>query len=346
MYDSCVLDEHDLALVHALQEAPRASWAQLASTLSSDPRTLARRYGRLYDACLLRVMATAGPRLLEQLVFVHLRVGTAPGQASDVADALARWPQATTIRLTDGPFDVYALLLGARHATLVAAAQERLAALPAVRAAELSTVLQIGDVGRAARLDSLNRRQIEELRGARVHADPTAPAAALTTADLELMQLLAQDGRADIADLAHRLDRDPSAVSRRVAQLQKRGAIDIIAITPDTASSAPVRAFLWCTVAPQELQPLVMNSPSVRWVGLLTVTTGRANVALIANLRTRSQLPRVQAALTSLSPSLQVRETQLSARAVKVHMRRLTVDDRWTDDVGDPYWDLRHELVG
>jgi hypothetical protein len=31
--------------------------------------------------------------------------------------------------------------------------------------------------------------------------------------------------------------------------------------------------------------------------------------------------------------------------AIKIHMRTLTPGDRWTDEVADPFWALRDELV-
>ncbi|WP_338698562.1 AsnC family protein [Streptomyces sp. Q6] len=41
------VSEADLTLIHALQIAPRASWAQLAATLGPSAETLARRWSRL-----------------------------------------------------------------------------------------------------------------------------------------------------------------------------------------------------------------------------------------------------------------------------------------------------------
>lgn len=340
-----MLDENDLALVHALQEAPRASWALLSAVLGIDSRTLVRRYTRLHETGLLRVMATAGPRLLDQIVFAHLRLRTEPGRASAVAHQLAEWPQASTIRLTDGSHDVYAMLTGTDHAALVREAHEKVATLPLVRQMEINTVLQTGDVGRAARLDALSPRQVAELRGRYAQESRASASTRLSTEDFEILRLLLREGRRDIAELATALDRDPSAVSRRVARLQRDQIIDIVALTPDTASSAPVRALLWCTIAPQELHSLVRQSANLPWIGLLTATTGHANVFLVANVKTRALLPAVQTELSSLCPSLQLRETQLSAQALKLHMRSVTPHDRLTDEVADPFWELRHELV-
>jgi hypothetical protein len=77
----------------------------------------------------------------------------------------------------------------------------------------------------------------------------------------------------------------------------------------------------------------------------MTVTTGRANLAVIANLRAMSELTQVHAELADVCPTLRLQETQLSTRAVKIHMRWLTAEDRWCDEVTDPFWALRDQLT-
>jgi hypothetical protein len=121
--------------------------------------------------------------------------------------------------------------------------------------------------------------------------------------------------------------------------------VDVVAITPDSASSSPVRALLWSTVAPAELAPLMRRAPDLPWVSLMTVTTGQSNLFTIVNLKTRAELSEIHAELVDLCPSIRMQETQLSTRAVKVHMRWLTRADRWTDRVADPFWALRDELA-
>jgi hypothetical protein len=142
--------------------------------------------------------------LLERITFAHLRLRAAAGHALAVAEQLARWPQAGTVRLTDGSYDVYALLLGLDHGRLVAGAHELLQPLP-VQELSLNTVLETVDVGRAARLDSPSRGQITELRSSRASKHAPAQLACLTHEDFPLIRELVQDGRMEIAELAGRL---------------------------------------------------------------------------------------------------------------------------------------------
>ncbi len=46
-----------------------------------------------------------------------------------------------------------------------------------------------------------------------------------------------------------------------------------------------------------------------------------------------------------MCPSVRIHETQLSVRAVKVHMGWLDAGDTWTGEVADPFMPLRDALV-
>jgi DNA-binding Lrp family transcriptional regulator len=339
-----VLAEADLVLVHALQEAPRAPWSQLARALATDPRSLVRRYERLTEAGYLRVMATAGPELLKRLALAHVRVRAAPGRARILAQCLARCPQVTTIRLTDGSYDLHALLLGVHQNAVAAQAHELLESLPGVEHLQVNTVLEIADAGRAARLDSLSRRQVSMLRG---NAGPQRRATRprLSLDDLRLIRLLLHDGRMANTELAARLGQEPSVVSRRLGRLLRDGLVDIVALIPDSASSAPARALLWCVVAPDDLPPMLYRAGTLPWLGLMTINTGQANLLAVANLQTPAQLNQIQGQLLTMCPSLRLAESQLSIQAVKVHAQLLTDDDCWSGELTDPLWDLREDLI-
>lgn len=59
--DVRLLSEEDLALVHALQLQPRASWSVLGRALDVDPVTVARRWSRAETSDL-----TSAARLLDR----------------------------------------------------------------------------------------------------------------------------------------------------------------------------------------------------------------------------------------------------------------------------------------
>ncbi|MFG2794857.1 Lrp/AsnC family transcriptional regulator [Streptomyces sp. NPDC048419] len=338
-----MLSEGQLQVVHALQEAPRASWAALSSTLKVDPRTIARTFTRLVESGTLRLMATPGPRLLNSLQFAQLRLRAAPGQAPLLAAHLAQWPQATTVRVSDGSFDVHALVIGADHRALLRAVHNTVAVLPAVEAAELNTALCTIDVGRAGRLDSLSREQVNVLRAIRPASHDRTPVR-LTAGDFEIMQVLGIDGRMETGELARRLDREPSTVSQRLRRLYADGYLDFVAITVDSASSYPVIALLWCTADPTEWDALIRQLPAKPWLGSFTLTSGASNMCITAQLQVPAALSRIVKQLAAISPSLNVTETQISSHAVKLHTCWLDSNDRFTNVVSDPYAALAKQI--
>jgi len=331
-----MIGEFDLQVVHALQEAPRAPWSVLASVLGTDARTVSRRYDDLVSSGSLRIMATPGPRMLGQIRWALLRAETLPGQAEKVARQLAIWPMATTIRVLDGSFGIYALLSGEDNRAIWRAAQDRIARTPEIVTADIHTIIESLDVGRAQRLDSLSRTQVAALRTyATKLAPPDREPTHLTGADAAMFTLLNVDGRREVAAVAAALDRNPSWVSRRISRLKADGLLDFIAVTTDSFSSRPVTVLVWCSIAPSEWADLARAS--LAWLGLLTITTGRSNVFLIAHLPAATSIGTALTELAEHCPSLQVHETQLSVHAVKLQSRLMDEHERWTDEVTQPF---------
>lgn len=310
-----------------------------------EARTVARRYEQLRDQGLLLVTQTVGPRLLGQTRWALLRARTLPGQAEHVARRLARWPQATSVRVTDGSFQVYVLLSGqAGRAsaediqTLWEQTQAHVIDVPEIVQADVYSIIDALDVGLAQRLDALSNTQVQRLRETRsqpaaLHREPTE----LTAEDLDLFTILSRDGRKDTADCAKELGRSRSWVSRRIARLQADGFLDFIALIPDVVSSRPVTALIWATITPAELPALAQRTDSLAWIGLMVVTTGPTNIFAVAHLPTTQALPAVLEELRDICPSLVVAETQLSIRAIKIHTRITDAAEHWTDQAVQPY---------
>ncbi|MGP4019793.1 AsnC family protein [Saccharopolyspora sp. 5N708] len=87
MQDSSTLDELDLALVNAVQIAPRGSWQVLGSVLGVDPSTVARRWQRINELGLVWMTAYArltglGDLLGERGARRVVRSGASPGEAA------------------------------------------------------------------------------------------------------------------------------------------------------------------------------------------------------------------------------------------------------------------------
>src|SRR3954453_14298922 len=86
--ETITTDGLDRRIMSALQFDGRASFRRIAQALGSSEQTLARRYRRLREAGILRVVVLPDPRASRESLFVRIR--TAPGAAEPIGSALSR----------------------------------------------------------------------------------------------------------------------------------------------------------------------------------------------------------------------------------------------------------------
>ncbi len=100
-----LLDAIDRQIIHLLTIKPRASFRTLAEVTGISDQTAARRYRRLSETAGLRVLGVVdGSRLGWVEWFVRLQ--TTPGSADSIADALARRPDTSWVRLASGGTEI------------------------------------------------------------------------------------------------------------------------------------------------------------------------------------------------------------------------------------------------
>ena len=106
------LDAVDRRLLHALGVDGRASFRLIASVIGVSEQTAARRYRRLRDAGVVRVLMLPAPDPADRGQLVRLEVQ--PQAVRAVADALARRPDVSWLRLINAGAE---LLFGVRART-------------------------------------------------------------------------------------------------------------------------------------------------------------------------------------------------------------------------------------
>src|SRR4051812_21841296 len=107
MQDPPVLGEADLALVHALQIAPRAPWALVGRALGVNPVTAARRWARLVDDGLAWVTAYPGPLWAGQRCVAFVEVDCEPSRRLEVVGALVRDPRVVSLEHVSAGCDLF-----------------------------------------------------------------------------------------------------------------------------------------------------------------------------------------------------------------------------------------------
>jgi DNA-binding Lrp family transcriptional regulator len=290
-------DALDRRIMSALQFDGRASFRRIAQALGSSEQTVARRYRRLREAGILRVVVLPDPRASRESLFVRIR--TAPGAAEPIGSALARRPDVSWVTLAAAGTEVMCALRAddpRDRDELVLKNLPRLSQVTDVSTASLlhvfaGTGLQEWQ-GFDARLDA---HEIAAL-GARSRRDVpvrrTADEPGLTPDDDTLLAPLAADGRLSYAALAAATGRNESAVARRVEALLERGMLFVDVEVAFALIGFRAAATLWLTVAPADIHRVGSEIALHPEVGFVGAVSGPASLVVAVTCRDTTDLYR------------------------------------------------------
>ena len=103
---SVAIDVLDRRIIQALYVDPRAPFSRLAEVLGSSEQTVSRRYRRLFDDRILRVVGQLDSQRFGQYDWA-VRIRCAPGSAPTVATKLAQHPDTSWVQLTSGGTEIF-----------------------------------------------------------------------------------------------------------------------------------------------------------------------------------------------------------------------------------------------
>jgi Lrp/AsnC family transcriptional regulator for asnA, asnC and gidA len=129
------IDGVDRAIIRALQEDGRASYAELATTVGLSPPAVRQRMQRLMDSGLLQVVAVTDPLKLGLPVMALVGIEV-DGDMTEVAAAVGAVDEAIYVVLTSGSFDLFAEVVCADLDQLFEVVNDRLKRIPGVRRTE------------------------------------------------------------------------------------------------------------------------------------------------------------------------------------------------------------------
>ncbi|MCO8303430.1 MULTISPECIES: Lrp/AsnC family transcriptional regulator [Streptomyces] len=223
MADDDKLDDADLDLIAALQHAPRAPFDMLARVLGSSARTVGRRYGRLLDEGLLRVICEVDWSLLAEGPPVHLWIDTEPGRAREVAAALADRADTAHVGITSGHGDVYAVLQGMTRAATSRALVDDIPGTPGIRGVRAHWSLRRLTSSAAWRLPRLTADQEAALAAHTAAEEGNDPN--LGPLERQVAAVLRDNARAPYSDLARALDVSESRARRTATAMFASGLL-------------------------------------------------------------------------------------------------------------------------
>ncbi|MEC3918048.1 Lrp/AsnC family transcriptional regulator [Nocardia sp. CDC160] len=342
--DVRLLSEDDLALIHALQLRPRASWTDLGRVLGVDPVTVARRWQRLSERGEAWIGVSPGPALFDQVCAAYVDIDCAAGKTDDVVAALAAHPHMLTLERAGGSNRIFATVATGDFAQMSRYTLDVLPAVAHIAALRTQIVTHWFAEGGSWRIDALAPGQREQLR------TPQAVAAddrgrRITALDRALLGELSRDGRATHSALANTLATSASTVKRRLDELIRLGLLSFRCDFARPLGGWPV-AVTYSATAPTAALPDIgydlIRLPQTR---NCAAVSGTHNLILQAGLHSVAEVTRFENQLATLHPALTVTERTITLRHEKLLGRILDHHGRSRTVVPPDIWLETHSGV-
>lgn len=333
------LAETDLALIHALQVAPRVTWSDAAPVLGTTPTRLAARWERLRREGLAWV--TAYPALVAgEGTLAWVEVDCAPGARPDTLRALARDPRVLTIQESARGRDLHLVVMAPDLPSLTGFILDDLPSVSGVVGQRTSLSTAVHYEGGDWQLDALDAAQVEALRGAasgggatglrteRRGRRPSAPPESGA-----LLAQLAVDGRMSAAELARRTGGHPATVRRQLARLLGSGLVSLRCEVAQLHSRWPISCLWLARVPPHEIARTIKAISTLPELRLCASTTGETNLVLTVWVHSLADLLRLERLVGEQLPWLDVVDTSVNLRTAKRMGWLLDADGRSTGEV-------------
>ena len=323
-------DQLDIQLLHALQIDGRASFSLIADVLGVSDQTIARRYGRLRSAGMLRVRGLADPDRIGLTSWI-VRVQCTPNAATAVAEALARRPDTAWISLTSGGTEITAVVrtrTGEDDSHLLLDTLPRSRGVAAMTAQCVLHTFFGGVLSVINKSGALTPEQVAALSRPSSGPAPAGPdeAAAVRTGgapdriaagDGPLLAALETDGRTTFRDLASVTGWSQTTVRRRITDLRASGTLYFDVDFHQALLDLAVRAMLWLSVSPDRLVAAGEALASHPETAYVAATTGPASLyAAVLSASTQALYDYLTTRI-ALLPGLNQVETIPVVRTVK-----------------------------
>ncbi|MCQ9164806.1 Lrp/AsnC family transcriptional regulator [Arthrobacter sp. STN4] len=316
------LSEEDLSLIHALQIDPRAGWVDVGAALGVHPTSAAARWDRLAASGAAWVTAHAlGDPQEVSLSFIGVDAVT-EGQ-SGVVDALCAIAEVITVEQTASSRALMLTVITDSMAQLSTEVIPRIRAIDGVLGYDVSLCTRQHFNGSSWRLNALSRAQQQQLRPP---PRPERQPGRLPPSHLDLLPLLARDGRATAASMARGLGRTPATVQRQLNRVLGSGTLSLRCDMAQSLSGYPVTCQWFAKVPAGRHEAAAAALRQLPFVRFLASTTGRSNFTIIMWLRSVADIMDVELTLQQNIPDIELQETVVMLACLKRVGRRLRLD--------------------
>ncbi|MFI6607976.1 Lrp/AsnC family transcriptional regulator [Streptomyces sp. NPDC050507] len=316
MTDSAIIDEVDLALVSALQNAPRAPWAVIGKAIEVSAVTAARRWERLRTLGLAWVTAYGGSFVHRHHCVAFIGLDCEPGRVPDIAAELALQPQIASVEHTSGRQDLLLSVMLDGLSDLSRLHTNVLGRLPGVRAVHSEIVTRFFTEGSRWDLRAISREQRDAVRPQAVsYGTDTDPVPA--AGDRELLLALGADGRMSYGELARCTGMSESTARRRVSRLLATRTVVPRCELADSCSPYPVFVTYRANVPSDALARVGPSLAALPEVRMCAATTSQHNLVVNGWVRSIPDTLRLESQLAERFPELSVVDRSLTLANTK-----------------------------
>jgi DNA-binding Lrp family transcriptional regulator len=273
------IDLLDRQIIHALVIDGRAPLRRIATVVGVSEQTIARRYRRMHDNGILRVVGIADSRRMGQSEWV-IRLSCVPDAASAVAGALARRDDTSWVTLHSGGTEIICVVKAAGSGSGQDLLLRQLPASRRIVGISAHSLLHFFRGGTSNWPEAT--QALSAGQAAMIASPPPAAGGSthpgLSAEDRALMAELARDGRASYADLAQATHSHESTVRRRVEDLRGSGVLYLDVELDEAAFGIGTQANLWMSVAPARLEAVGRALAQHPEVPFVAATTGATNL--------------------------------------------------------------------
>ncbi len=295
--ESVTVQPDDVRIIRALQIAPRASFATMASVLGLTESAVNRRYRRLRADGVLRVAGTVNPGALGQSRWL-VRLRCRPGSVTAIADALAKRDDVNWVALSAAGCEVTCATQSRtreQRENLLGRRLPRTAAVLDINAFAMLRQFMGGRGHYWAALHGVLSPEEEAALGSDGPPFTESPVvtrdpAHLTPEDEKILDGLAADGRASLVDLAAAADSTPGRVSRRLSALLQRRIAHIDVEISAAALGYHARANLWLRVHPSAVKTVGRTLAREPEIAFVAAISGPHNIHAVAHCRDLDEL--------------------------------------------------------
>ncbi|MGI8879957.1 MAG: Lrp/AsnC family transcriptional regulator [Jatrophihabitans sp.] len=291
--ESAITDRTDLQIVQCLQISPRVAFRRVGEVLGVSEQTVARRYRRLRTQGAMRVVGLVNPDRLGETSW-QVRIQCRPDATAAIGSALARRDDVSWVALASGGSEIVAVLRSRSQQQRDELLLQQLPRTAQVLSISAFATLHIfrGASSDDWRIDAtlLTARQRTAIgatrRVPRVEPEP------LRADDEPMIEVLARDGRATVAQLADATGWTEAKAGRRLDVLESSGTVFLDVDLAADLFGYPISAYLWLTVPPAAIDSVGRRLAKHPQVAFAAAVTGPASLVATVLCRDADDLYR------------------------------------------------------